>query len=430
MRNRVSRGHMVRRLTLMVAAVALSLALGRVAWADSGAFNGGPQGPTGAAGPTGPTGPTGPMGPAHLDSIYGNGEDGDIVIDSASVNVPSTAGIADWQANHSYQFGDKIQPTGHTGLVMQNLGAGACTSAAVEPDWASNGFDPTNRVNYQCRGLVVDNFECVWEPLTRIGHSVQLCNVYAHNVTINAGQTLHANNYALWVNGTFTIAATGTYENAGASASGMTSGNGSQTSSGMFDRRLNSGSNGGTSIGCDAAQGGSGTQFAGFGGIGGTGDGGVGGSTLGIDSWYQNSSAVLLPLVSPYLDGWLVMPGGSTLGSFFTGGNSGGCGGGDGVAANGGGAGEGGGVVSIYALNLVLNGTIDVSGGNGGNGACTGGATGGGGDGGGGLVFLTRGSRSGAGTINISHGTPGNGCNTGTNGTAGTDGKLIELVNQ
>ena len=124
--------------------------------------------------------------------------------------------------------------------------------------------------------------------------------------------------------------------------------------------------------------------------------------------------------------------------------------GGGGNGGLGGTSGSGGGIVEIFAKNLVNNGIISANGGNGGNGLvggngggaypAGGGGGGAGGSGGnGGILILCYINKSGTGTETVtlgakgSGGAGGTGVNGGTNGSTGSDGNdgvagsIIEL---
>jgi hypothetical protein len=116
--------------------------------------------------------------------------------------------------------------------------------------------------------------------------------------------------------------------------------------------------------------------------------------------------------------------------AFFQGGAGGGAGGGNGGTNLGGGGGAGGGHMVLCSPKIFMapGSIISVAGGNGGN-AVSGNSGGGGGGGGGLLSFITQ-TLTENGTVVLSGGTGGTGTGTGAAGTAGSNGKRIDIFDK
>lgn len=251
-----------------------------------------------------------------------------------------------------------------------------------------------------------------------------LRDTYFSSLTIAAGISLQLGGggtatFRAFCKGTLSIAATAfiiTAVNNG--SSGATGGSNLATGS------LTPGANGpagGTGVGA------AGTnvlgQSGGFAGAGGA-SGGTAGGLNGVSALTAGYS---LPHALPWAS-LMAAIGGNVSGGlqFFPGGASGGAGAGDGTNSGGGG-GAGGNPLFLAAQNLVNNGTIKATGGNGAQG--TAGNVGGGGGGQGGPVMVIYGSYSGSGAIQSVGGNGGALRGTGAAGASGGSGWIVQLVN-
>lgn len=163
----------------------------------------------------------------------------------------------------------------------------------------------------------------------------------------------------------------------------------------------------------------------GRGGAGGAGTGGAGGTAGQILS--QNNSRVRsrrVDNIAAMADVDFGTPGDVV---HFQGGTGGGAGGGNGGGNNGGGGGGGGGIVVIIApfIFIAPTGAIQARGGNGGN--AVSGNSGGGGGGGGGMIATVTASLRDRGLRDVTAGAGGNPTGTGVAGSAGNDGRTINI---
>lgn len=260
--------------------------------------------------------------------------------------------------------------------------------------------------------------------------------MYYNNLTIGNGLVLKTNGYPIYVRNTLTIANGAFLQDNGNDGANAVSKNGGAGGLGSHQ----SGGDGATGVSGPGVAGNFCPPTIGMGGSGGAcGDSGAGIGGLGFAGF---SSGFVNP--DPYYSyvGRFVGHGGG-------GGSGGNAGAGDGNGMQGGGGGGGGGSpigVTIYAQNVINNGTISAKGGKGGNGATglilgdkTGGGSGGGG-GGGGFIYIYYGSLVNNGTITAVGGVGGNGAPgwnngggpnppeiNGKNGTAGGNGKIVLL---
>lgn len=247
--------------------------------------------------------------------------------------------------------------------------------------------------------------------------------IYATDYTVNSGVTMTVSNGVLVVHATDRITIEGTIDASGQGGAGGTGGPGGDSAPGSDGNQGTAGQVAGAN-----GTGGAGAA-SGTGSNGGTGAGGGGGSDGGDTagdgangtpaSFSANQIAQLRQLMTSSFDSVydLSMLGGS--------GGGGGGGGSDtgGTAGDGGDGGAGGGVVVFIAPEIVVNGTIDVSGADGNNGqdGSTQGGGGGGAGGTGGFVGFYGAVVNNNGTVTLSGGTGGTG-GAGSGGTGGGDG--------
>jgi hypothetical protein len=250
-------------------------------------------------------------------------------------------------------------------------------------------------------------------------------DIYATNLTVNAGVTIKTANFRIFVNGTLTLV-TGSpggviHNNANAAVNGAGGTAPISFGLGTFSTATVVGAAGGVNT-----AGGNGTaSLVGYGG-----NGGAGGSATNAGGAAGVVTAPPGPKGSPrnLLQAITYTQQASTSG--FSYGASGGGGGSNNASAIGGGGGAGGAIVGIYAKTIIVNAgaIISANGGNGANGSGTNNA-GGGGGGGGGVVILVYNSYTNAGTVQAIGGTHGNGLNAGNNGNDGNAGTVITLNN-
>ena len=250
-----------------------------------------------------------------------------------------------------------------------------------------------------------------------------------NNLTITGTGILKPAGFRVFVKGTLTIQAGGTFNDAGnpGGVSGTTNAGAALTSraylgagsgaGGAGRSSTGAGSNGGSSGG-NSSPNNSGVQPTG--GAGGTAGGANTGGTAG-------TAVALSP--SQKWQAQALLFGGRQSGGTWNGGGGGGGGGCDITAgsASSGGGGGGGGAVWLAANTISNAGAISANGGNGANATGTTGAAGGGAGGGGGLVAVITRSTS-YGTVTAAGGTGGTGLNTGATGANGVDGSTVVLV--
>jgi hypothetical protein len=264
-------------------------------------------------------------------------------------------------------------------------------------------------------------------------------NIHAADLTINAGVTVYANSYIIYVNGTGTINGVleqngidSNSQTAGGAASdnylpnaGLGGGNGATNGGGNT-----SGGNFNAGIGCTL---GSLPAVDGAAINGGTCQGGTGG---GVDASHQGGGTGTVALTSTQQgdihDPWIGFFRGGTVVSAIglpttrwltgTGGGGGGCNGSTFQCIAGGGGGSGG-LLVAFIHTIAGTGAIRAKGGHGGDGGQQGtlGPAGGGGGGAGGFVFLwyVNGTPP---TVDISGGAGGLGAHGGFNGGTGGNG--------
>ena len=239
-------------------------------------------------------------------------------------------------------------------------------------------------------------------------------DVYFSALTVNAGVTVIAGGFRLFVAGTLTIAATGLIHNNGGAASGGVGGSGGLGATGSGTGGFYApGSAGGSTVGAQppsganyyytcGGTGGAGAYSAGVAVAPPAGFGGIPRSVGMMDSLFQPLSASFVALAA----------------------NSHGGGTGGGGSATGQGGGGGGGVVAIFAKSIVNNGAIQARGG---AGASETGSNANSGGGGGGFVFLAYTSLSGSGTIDANGGAKGTG-GSGAAGNNGSNGNVVQVA--
>lgn len=264
---------------------------------------------------------------------------------------------------------------------------------------------------------------------TVTGTTTLTAEMYYDNLTVNAGGTLKPAGYRIFVKSALTIAATGSINDDGNSASGTTQG-AALVARAFLGGAAGAGSAGRTIQGIGG--GGSGTASSSYNDSGVAPSGGRGGDG---SATYTGGNAGVATILSPNpqrANGcWQAgRPYGST--SFWTGGAGGGAGGLKVTAPDtptSGGGGSGGGAVWIAAKTVSNSGTISANGGNGGDaaGGTANSAGGGGGGGGGGLVWLiTDTTASSVGTVTANAGNGGAG--SGTGAAAGNNGNAGSVI--
>lgn len=248
-------------------------------------------------------------------------------------------------------------------------------------------------------------------------------DMFYNNLTINAGVTLNAKGYRIFVKNT--LINNGTIRNNGLNGDGHAGG-------GRISGYLGGGASGGKGTGQslgDAAEGSSANPgLGGAGGKGGDGNwrfGEMGGTVI-------PPSADIFSLIGHALMGGYIKtaPDKATPANIM--GGAGGGGGGanfsDPSLGTGGGGGGGGGVVFIAAKTISTVGTIQAIGGNGASGTfyySVGGA--GGGGGGGGVIILLYNTKAAGGTLSVAGGTGGAGVGGCTSGSSGSAGNIYNI---
>lgn len=358
---------------------------------------------------------------AVVNPIYGDGSDGDVVIDGDSVSLPDPSAVPAWQTSYAYEVGDIVKSTDTHVRVYR------CILGGVS-DPGSESF-PNQAPGEQRRGdrTARDGTETRWEQLTYIIDNVLEGPVFADDFTIAAGRTLQVHGWPIFVRGTATIEATAVLSSRGFDAEGgvpstvqnWNNWEGIQTLVGRGVRGVGPGTSG---------IGGS-TWGGGLGGSGGSGADDP--SSVNSPGIKRGNDAVgftlgrrsLFTMFSPFFFGL------NSIGDYGTVGSSGGGGCSDtGNGKLGGASGSAGSGFALLAKTLVHNGLIDASGGDGADGE-SGGDTGGGGGGGGGCVVLCYRSKTGSGTVDVSAGAPGVGQGTGTDAINGSSGDFVEFAN-
>lgn len=235
-------------------------------------------------------------------------------------------------------------------------------------------------------------------------------DIFADDMTVNAGVTIDTAGYRIYAAGTLAIAATGLISNDGESA---TTGDGTPGTGAPVGNVFGGG---------DGGAGGSGASGTDADDVAlypsrSSGSGGDGGNAA-INTGGAGGEAI------PQFGFGTYMIGTMALGDAVSGGPGGGGGGGDG-AATGGGGGGGGGVIVICAQHFaVAANAISAQGGNGDNG--NGGNAGGGGGGGGGTILIVTNDNV-VPTVDVNGGAGGTAAGTGTAGSTGSTGVLIAI---
>lgn len=243
-------------------------------------------------------------------------------------------------------------------------------------------------------------------------------DIFATSLTVNAGVTIKAAGFKIYVAGT--LLNNGTIHNGGnASALGVA---GAATNTGSYGVQGKAGGAGGVNaVGAAGTNGTAAPNGAGAGGAGGAGStnaGGAGG-TAAASAATVGGVTTLAAILQ-----------GASLGASptaFAGGGGGGGGGGIDASAVGGGGGGSGGCMLVAAYRLINNGSIHA---NGGAGAAGSGSTasGGGAGGGGGYAAILTHSKSGTGTITAAGGAGGAGVVAGIAGAAGAVGTIVQAT--
>jgi hypothetical protein len=235
-------------------------------------------------------------------------------------------------------------------------------------------------------------------------------DIFAADLTVNAGVTIRTAGFRIYVSGTLTIVATGFIANDGEAS---TLGNGSPGNGAFVGNVLGGGDGGAGGLGADGTPG-VGVAFypsrsAGAGGGGGNavvhvgGAGGVAVPQFGFGTYMISTMA---------------------LGDAVSGGAGGGGGGGD-IAVVGGGGGGGGGVIVICAKHIeVPANAIRARGGDGDDGSA--GDAGGGGGGQGGTIIIVTNDDT-APTVDVSGGVGGTAAGGGIAGSPGSAGVRIAI---
>lgn len=252
--------------------------------------------------------------------------------------------------------------------------------------------------------------DIVWDGSTALAK-----DVFANNITIQAGATINTGGFRLFAKNRITIE--GVLTRQGNPAQGLTGGVAvsANTCSGGT-----AGGNAGTvgNIGSNST-----AQAIGMGGKGGNGGAGTfaAGTAGAVTGPNAANGSTLLPNTLAFALWDKTAPHQNPIAAA-----SGGGGGGGGVAQDGGGGGGGAGTIVIGCRTLLGSGTITAKGGSGDNGT---GDSGGGGGGGGGMVFISAQKVSSSLTIDVSGGDPGTpGAGTGATGSFGTTGVIIRLA--
>ena len=271
--------------------------------------------------------------------------------------------------------------------------------------------------------------------------------IFADIVEIKAGGIIRRNGN-VGSNGTDAVGATIGDGGAGGAAlasgslpageDGKVGGDGG-TQSGLLESRTGDDGVAGDDVAKSIGVAGVGGGGGGNGGAGdGGGNGGAGGAQTGTVFNVPRSFASAYILADSDFSGGSMIPLGGTAGSGSGGGGGGGQSVGSGSGGGGGGSGSPGGMVSIFAKQIINNGTIESKAGGGGDGGAgadgvsgdgQGGGGGGGGAGGsGGAILLVYGDLSGSGVTDVTGGTGGTGgalgtgVGSGANGVVGSNG--------
>ncbi len=243
------------------------------------------------------------------------------------------------------------------------------------------------------------------------------CDLYMHDLIIDAGVTVNPGGFIIYCSGTFT-------NNGLISVDGGAGGNGA------------TGTGAGGAGGLPAYYGGPHTVFnpiAGAAGEGATAAAATNGtanvapaalSVQGIMTMYAGGGGGG-GAAHGTADGVTGLPSAPIVGA--RGGQGGAATGSGATARRGGGGGAGGGIIVIVAANIVNNGTISAKGGKGGNGVTSTDASGNGGGGGGGSIILAvkGGGTYVPGTLVVTGGAAGTG---GAGGSAGANGWTWQVV--
>lgn len=264
--------------------------------------------------------------------------------------------------------------------------------------------------------------------------------MHYNNLTIPAGYVYKPNGYRIFVAGTLTIEATGSFNDDGLSATS----NAGATGLGARNYLGGFGGQGGNGFALTAVNFGNGTAGTAatntsLNNTGGQPTGGKGGDVTLRANVGGNGGAATQTTPQQKWNGRAFVDGRFTGGVF--GSASGGGGGAINVTAytsgtfQAGGGGAGGGAVWIAAKNIQNSGRISANGGNGFNGVLAVGSAecaGGGGGGGGMVAIITTTAFASLGTVQVNGGLGGTGVfNVGTGviaGTNGTNGSLFTLI--
>jgi hypothetical protein len=372
---------------------------------------------------------SGEIGPQIGSALYGDGSDGDIVVDSSTFDLPSLVGISAWQVSHAYAVGDLVKSTG-TNVRVFRCARGGTSRSDVDPlpDALPGGLRRGDRTVDVLSGASAARV--IWEQETTICKGVVEGPIFADNLSINAGVTLSCAGWPLYARGTATVAATAIISGNGVNAAGPVRGT---ASTGFTDPQtlLGRGVDGADSNGGGAAGSVWGGGIGGDGGLGAdhpTYEAGVGlyaSTPVGFESAaYTLGRRSMFTLFTPFF--WNLNSSADTPALI---GSPGGFGSADtGAGKLGGASGSCASAIAIFAKTLIHNGAITAKGGNGGN-AEAGGDTGGGGGSSGGCIVLIYGSKTGTGTVDTSGGAGGLKQGAGTNGTDGSPGDFVEFVN-
>lgn len=248
-------------------------------------------------------------------------------------------------------------------------------------------------------------------------------DIFATNLTVNAGVTIKTNNFRIFATGTLTLvtgAPGGIIQNDGNAAVGATGG--TSTVAAFFAATINGASgviSAGQTVGATPA------AYGGAGGAGGNGTGGAGGAGGGATLPTASQGSV-----RDVPDCFLGCIRNNSVTTIIRGGGGGGSGSGDNTAQSGGGGGTGGGIIGIYAKTIVVNAGAIIRSAGGAGAAGTAVNCGGGGGGGGGLIILVYNSYTNNGTVSVPGGAAGAaGGGTGLIGVAGSVGTIVTINN-
>jgi hypothetical protein len=313
---------------------------------------------------------------------------------------------------------------------------GTATFLRADGSWASPaasgvGGSAKGWVGDGSDGNIVLDGTNTYSFLTKTGNVYQQNrDIFANNLTIDAGKTLQTSQFRTYVLATLTV--NGTLTAAGTDAGGISAATAGQAPATVGSPTLGGGQDGGAgrnnSAGVGTATANTPTSTAGgrggSGGLAGANAGGTAGTvgpTAGATNWRTLPWAVM-GTMSPTtaVSGFTLLKGG-------TGGGSGASNSSTTTVSGGGGGGAG--VMILCATTIIVGaaGVITAAGGAGATATGTGAAGGGGGGGGGAMVLLYE-ALTNSGSITVAGGAHGNGINGGANGVDGSGGNLLQFA--